>query len=111
LFWLTGTSVLGLGIVAQEADYQERFDADNQIVAFLHRTFSLEKGLVIGLALVLAGLLALAYFPLSYYFGIFPMGGETVRLDFAVIAIALVLTGVQCAFASFALGLFYLRVK
>jgi len=39
------------------------------------------------------------------------MGGEAARLDFAVIAIAFVLTGVQCAFASFALGLFYLRVK
>ncbi|MFI5348715.1 MAG: glycosyltransferase family 2 protein [Elusimicrobiota bacterium] len=111
LFWLTGTSVLGLGIVAQEADYQERFDADNHIVAFLHRTFSLEKGLVIGAALILAGLLALVYFPLSYYFGLLPLGREPVRLDFAVIAIASVLTGVQCAFASFALGLFYLRVK
>ena len=111
LFWLTGTSVLGLGIVAQEADYQERFDADNRIVAFLHRTFSLEKGLMIGAALILAGLVALSYFPLSYYFGFFPMGGEAARLDFAVIAIAAVLTGVQCAFASFALGLFYLRVK
>ena len=111
LLWLTGTSVLGLGIVAQEADYQERFDADNRLIAFLHRTFSLEKGLVIGAGLIVAGLLALAYFPLSYYFGLFPMGGEAARLDFAVIAIALVLTGVQCAFASFALGLFYLRVK
>ncbi|MFI5360596.1 MAG: glycosyltransferase family 2 protein [Elusimicrobiota bacterium] len=111
LFWLTGTSVLGLGVVAQEADYQERFDANDPIIAFLHRTFSLEKGLVIGAALVLAGIVALAYFPLSYYFGIFPMGGEAARLDFAVIAIAAVLTGVQCAFASFALGLFYLRVK
>jgi hypothetical protein len=111
LFWLTGTSVLGLGIVAQEADYQERFDADSRVLAFLHRTFSLEKGLVIGAGLIVAGVLALAYFPLSYYFGIFPMGDETARLDLAVIAIAMVLTGVQCAFASFALGLFYLRVK
>ena len=111
LFWLTGTSILGLGVVAQEADYQERFDAGNPVVAFLHKTFSLEKGLVIGAGLIAAGLLALVYFPLSYYLGIFPMGGEAARLDFAVIAIASVLTGVQCAFASFALGLFYLRVK
>jgi len=111
LLWLTGTSVLGLGVVAQEADYQERFDADNWLIAFLHRTFSLEKGLIIGAALIAAGLVALAYFPLSYYFGVFPMGGENLRLDLAVIAIAAVLTGVQCAFASFALGLFYLRVK
>jgi hypothetical protein len=111
LFWLTGTSVLGLGVVAQEADYQERFDAGNPVVAFLHRTFSLEKGLIIGAALIAAGLLTLAYFPLSYYAGLFPKGGDTVRLDFAVIAIAAVLTGVQCAFTSFALGLFYLRVK
>ena len=111
LFWLTGTSVLGLGVVAQEADYQERFDAGNPVSMFLHRTFSLEKGLVIGVTLVAAGLLALAYFPLSFYFHHFPMGGPALRLDCAVIAIAAVLTGVQCAFASFALGLFYLRVK
>jgi hypothetical protein len=111
LLWLTGTSVLGLGVVAQEADYQERFDAGNPVVVFLHKTFSLEKGLVIGAGLIAFGLVALSYFPLSYYFGLFPMGGEAARLDFAVIAIASVLTGVQCAFASFALGLFYLRVK
>ncbi|MDE2511698.1 MAG: glycosyltransferase family 2 protein [Elusimicrobia bacterium] len=111
LFWLTGTSVLGLGVVAQEADYQERFDGHNPISALLHRTFSLEKGLIIGVSLILAGLLALLYFPLSFYVHVFPMGAEAARLDCAVLAIASVLTGVQCAFASFALGLFYLRVK
>jgi glycosyltransferase involved in cell wall biosynthesis len=111
LLWLMGASVLGLGVVAQEADYQERFDSGNPVVGFLHRTFSLEKGLIIGSALIALGLLALVYFPLSYYLGVFPMGGEAARLDFAVIAIALVLTGVQCVFASLALGLFYLRVK
>jgi len=111
LFWLTGTSVLGLGVVAQEADYQERFDGHNPISALLHRTFSLEKGLIIGVILILAGLLALLYFPLSFYVHVFPMGAEAARLDCAVLAIASVLTGVQCAFASFALGLFYLRVK
>jgi hypothetical protein len=111
LLWLTGTSVLGLGVVAQEADYQERFDAGNPVVAFLHKTFSLEKGLIIGAALMLVGLLALAYFPLSYYAHWFPMGSEAVRLDAAVLSIASVLTGAQCAFTSFALGLFYLRVK
>ncbi len=111
LLWLTGTSVLGLGVVAQEADYQERFDATSSVSAFLHRTFSLEKGLIIGMALILIGLTALLYFPLSFYAHIFPMGEEAARLDCAVLAIASVLTGVQCAFASFALGLFYLRVK
>lgn len=111
LLWLMGTSVLGLGVVAQEADYQERFDADNPVSSFLHRTFSLEKGLIIGVGLVAAGLLVLSYFPLSYYFHLFPMGSSAVRLDCAIIAIAAVLTGIQCAFASFALGLFYLRVK
>jgi hypothetical protein len=111
LFWLTGTSVLGLGVVAQEADYQERFDAHNPVSAFLHHTFSLEKGLVIGVGLIVVGLLALLYFPLSFYAHVFPMGAEAARLDCAVLAIAAVLTGVQCAFASFALGLFYLRVK
>jgi glycosyltransferase involved in cell wall biosynthesis len=111
LFWLTGTSVLGLGVVAQEADYQERFDSANPISAFLHHTFSLEKGLVIGVGLILIGLLALVYFPISFYTHLLPMGPEAARLDFAVLSIASVLTGVQCAFASFALGLFYLRVK
>lgn len=111
LLWLTGTSVLGLGVVAQEADYQERFDSGDPVIQFLHRTFSLEKGLILGSALVLLGVIALAYFPLSYYAHLFPMGSEAVRLDAAVVAIAAVLTGVQCVFASLALGLFYLRVK
>ena len=110
LLWLTGTSVLGMGVVAQEADYQERFDAGNPVTAFLHRTFSLERGLVIGAALLLLGLLALAYFPLSYY-GSLPKFSEDLRLDLAVLAIATALTGVQCVFASLGLGLFYLRVK
>jgi hypothetical protein len=111
LFWLTGISILGLGIVAQEADYQEQFDSGNRLIAFLHKTFSLEKGLVIGTSLILIGLMGLSYFPLSYYGHLFPMLPEAVRLDLAVTAIATILTGVQCAFASFALGLFYLRVK
>lgn len=111
LFWLTGISILGLGIVAQEADFQERFDSGDALVSFLHRTFSLEKGLIIGAALAFLGLVAMAYFPLSYYFAVFPMLSEAVRLDAAVVAIAFVLTGVQCVFASLALGLFYLRVK
>jgi len=52
------------------------------VSAFLHHTFSLEKGLIIGVALMLAGLLALLYFPLSFYAHIFPMGAEAARLDF-----------------------------
>lgn len=111
LLWLTGTSILGLGVVAQEADYQERFDVENPVVAFLHKTFSLEKGLAIGAGLMLVGLLALAYFPVSYYTRWLPLGPEALRLDCAVLAITAVLTGAQCAFTSFALGLFYLRVK
>ena len=110
LLWLTGTSVLGLGVVAQEADFQERFDAGNPVAKFLHRTFSLERGLVFGAGLLLAGLAALAYFPLSYY-GSLPRLDETLRFDLAVLAIAATLTGVQCSFASLALGMFYLRVK
>ncbi|MFI5350081.1 MAG: glycosyltransferase family 2 protein [Elusimicrobiota bacterium] len=111
LFWLMGTSVLGLGIVAQEADYHDNFDAGSSMIKFLHRTFTLEKGLIAGCALIALGLLTLTYFPLSFYLGVFPMGPEAVRLDFAVLAIVLVLTGVQCIFTSLALGLFYLRVK
>ncbi len=111
LLWLTGTSVLGLGAVAQEADYQERFDAGNAVARFLHKTFRLERGLILGAALSAAGLLALAYFPISFYTNLLPRGGEALRLDLAVLAIAAVLTGVQCAFASFALGLLTLRVK
>ncbi len=111
LFWLMGTNILGLGVVAQEADYQERFDGGNTLVAFLHKTFSLEKGLSIGAGLILVGLLALVYFPVSFYTHWMPKGPEALRLDCAVLAITLVLTGAQCAFTSFALGLFYLRVK
>jgi glycosyltransferase involved in cell wall biosynthesis len=111
LVWLTGTSVLGLGVVAQEADYQERFDADNALARFLHGAFNLERGLILGAALALAGALALAYFPLSYYTTWAPRGSDVLRLDGAVIAIATALTGVQCVFASFALGLLSLRVK
>ncbi|MBI4371713.1 MAG: glycosyltransferase family 2 protein [Elusimicrobia bacterium] len=111
LLWLTGIGALSLGATAQEADYQERFDAGNSLHAFLRRTFSLERGLGLGAALILLGLLALAYFPLSYYGDVLPRGSDSLRLDLAVLAIAAVLTGVQCAFASFALGVFTLRVK
>jgi glycosyltransferase involved in cell wall biosynthesis len=111
LFWLTGTSALGLGVVAQEADYQERFDSGNALARFLHGAFHLETGLIVGAALVAAGLAGLAYFPLSFYTNLLPRGSDALRLDLAVIAIAAVVTGVQCVFASFALGLLNLRVK
>lgn len=111
LLWLVGIGALGLGIVAQEADYQERYDARNRLIAFLHKTFSLEKGLILGAALILLGVAALAYLPISYYGRVLPLGPDALRLDGAVLAIASVLTGVQCVFVSFALGLFYHRVK
>lgn len=111
LFWLVGIGALGLGVVAQEADYQERYDARNRLIAFLHRTFSLEKGLILGAALILLGGAVLAYLPVSYYGRVFPRGSDTLRLDAAILAIASVLTGIQCVFVSFALGLFYHRVK
>ncbi|MEK7383565.1 MAG: glycosyltransferase family 2 protein, partial [Elusimicrobiota bacterium] len=111
LFWLMGTSILGLGVVAQEADYQERYDARSHLRAFLHRTFSLEKGLILGCALALLGGAVLFYLPISYYGHRLPRGPDTLRLDAAILAIAAVLTGVQCVFVSFALGLFYHRVK
>jgi len=111
LFWLTGTSALGLGVVAQEADYQERFDSGNALARFLHGAFHLETGLIVGAALVAGGVIGLAYFPLSFYTNLLPRGSDALRLDLAVIAIAAVVTGVQCVFASFALGLLSLRVK
>ena len=111
LFWLMGTGILGLGVVAQEADYREHYDSANRILAFMRSIFSLEKGLILGSTLILAGGLVLAYMPLSYYTSAFPRGPDLLRLDGAVLAIAAVLTGVQCVFTSFALGVFYLRVK
>ena len=106
LFWLVGIGALGLGIVAQEADYQERYDARNRLIAFLHKTFSLEKGLI-RLALILLGGAVLAYLPVSH------MGAPSARfdaaLDAAVLAIASVLTGVQCSSPS--PSAFHHRVK
>lgn len=111
LFWLMGIMILGLGLVAQEADYRENYDAGNRAVAVMRGIFSLEKGLILGCALILAGGLVLAYMPLSYYTNAFPRGPDLLRLDAAVLAIATLLTGVQCVFVSFALGVFFLRVK
>ena len=111
LFWLMGTGILGLGIVAQEADYRENYDSANRAIAFMRRIFSLEKGLILGSALIFIGSLVLAYMPMSYYTSALPRGSDLLRLDAAVLAIAAILTGVQCVFTSFALGVFYLRVK
>lgn len=111
LFWLMGAGILSLGVVAQEADYREDYDGGDRLIAFMHRVFSLEKGLILGSALVVIGGTVLAYMPLSYYTDAFPRGSDLLRLDAAILAIAAVLTGVQCVFTSFALGVFYLRVK
>ena len=55
IFSVVGFEILSLGLHTKTYSWSRRFDADNRALASFYRRFTLETGLLLGAALVLAG--------------------------------------------------------
>ncbi|MBN3032600.1 MAG: glycosyltransferase family 2 protein [Candidatus Saganbacteria bacterium] len=110
LLFLLGAQITGLGLAAEVFSFSRHFDAEKKSIIFLQRHFTLERGLLGGLALIGAGALGLLYLLVSYL-GLWPSLSLLLRFDLAVCAITSLTFGVQLVYSSFLLSLFYLKIK
>jgi glycosyltransferase involved in cell wall biosynthesis len=60
VFSVVGFEILSLGLHAKTYSWSRRFDRDNRFLGGFYRWFKLETGLLLGLALALAGVVILA---------------------------------------------------
>jgi len=111
LLLLSGFQILGLGLGAKVFSFSREFDSSSKSVNFLNRYFSLERGIVIGLLLIVISLLIFAYLLVSYYGRILPYLNDLIRLDIGIFAISFFILGIQCIYISFFISLFYIKVK
>jgi len=76
----------------------------------LRRYFTLERGLVCGIGLIIFSAGSFLYLFLSYL-RLLPSLSILLRFDLAVYAIMSFTLGVQLIYTSFLLSLFYLKIK
>jgi glycosyltransferase involved in cell wall biosynthesis len=110
LLFLLGAQIVLLGLAAEAFSFSQHFDEGNKSVAFLRDYFTLERGLLSGLSLIVLGSLAFIYLLVSYLH-LLPSLSLLLRFDLAVFAIACLAFGVQLCYSSFLLSLFYLKIK
>jgi len=111
MVFLTGTQVALFGMMAEAYSFSRRFDFGSQAILAIRKWFSLEKGILWGSAVMLAGSFIFTYLAVSFYTDLLPSMTGLLRMDAAGFAIAFFLFGIQLIFASFALSFFYLKIK
>jgi glycosyltransferase involved in cell wall biosynthesis len=108
LLTLVGTQLGWLGISARTVAVRGGFDPDDPVVARFYRTFSLEAGLVVACAIVVSGLVLAGSIVASWVISGFP------ALDMIrplILAVTLILVGVQSAFNAFFLSLLAIETR
>jgi glycosyltransferase involved in cell wall biosynthesis len=99
---IVGFQVLALGLYAKTYSLTAHFDEDDKLVKSFYRHFNLEKGLVIGLVLLLIGLGADGYILLKWISRGF---GALNEIRGALFALTFTVIGVQTIFSSFFLSI------
>jgi hypothetical protein len=110
LLFILGSQVLGMGLVAEAFSFSRHFDRAKRSIQFLNKYFRLEKGILMGVGLLLASVAGFAYLFISYL-GWLPSPDLLKRFDLAAYFILAAVLGAQVIFTSFLLSLFYLKVK
>lgn len=108
LLTLIGFQIIALGIYASVYSVTERYATKSSTVSLINRYFNLERGIGLGSLLFLIGLginLYVLYIWLSEGFGKQPRIGET------ILAMTLMVIGVQTVFSSFFLSLMGIQHK
>lgn len=98
--------VLNLGIYAHTYAIRQRFLKYDKFTLFFQRHFSLEKGLILGIILFLAGLLINSLIFIEWFSKHF---GALYRLRESILAMTFLVIGLQTIFSSFFIGLLFLK--
>ena len=105
---ILGAQFLNLGLSAKIYARSERFEESDRLLDMLLDHFNLERGLAVGLAISLSGLVIFLYLVYVLLSG----GGgfaEMLRLREAILAMTLVALGVQTVFSSFFMSVLLVR--
>jgi len=100
--------VLNLGIYAHTYAIRQRFLKYDKFTLFFQRHFSLEKGLILGTVLFLIGALINLLIFIEWFAKNF---GALYRLRESILAMTLLVIGLQTIFSSFFIGLLFLKRK
>jgi len=100
--------ILNLGIYAHTYAIKQRFLKYDRLTFFLQRFFRLEKGLLIGAALFLLGLIINMLIFIEWFSKGF---GALYRIRESILAMTLLVIGLQTVFSSFFISLLFLRRK
>ncbi len=104
LMTILGFQVINLGFYAKVFSFQEGYIklSEDRVVSFLSKIFNLEKGLLIGLLILLAGLGINIFILWKWILSNF---GELFEVRRALFALTLMVIGTQTIFSSFFLSL------
>lgn len=100
--------VLNLGVYAHTYAIRQEFLKYDAPTLFLQRHFSLEKGLVLGAVLFFIGFLINLFIFAEWFSKRF---GTLYRIEESILAMTLLVIGLQTIFSSFFISLLFLRTK
>jgi len=103
LLAMLGFQTASLGLYAKIYARVEHFDESDGTMEFLLEYFNLERGILVGLVVAGGGLVILSYILVLRLRGV-EFGG-LLHLREAILAMVLVVTGVQTVFSSFFLSM------
>jgi glycosyltransferase involved in cell wall biosynthesis len=102
LLALIGFQIITLGMYAKVYSMSEHFEETSHLIDFIVRHFSLERGILVGSLTFIAGLLVNLYI---LYIWLAQGFRERIYLGEAVLAMTLMVIGLQTVFSSFFLSL------
>ncbi|MCX5696561.1 MAG: glycosyltransferase family 2 protein [Candidatus Omnitrophica bacterium] len=97
--------VLNIGIYAHTFAIKQGFLKYDRITRFFQRNFSLEKGIFLGIGVFLAGFIILLFIFLDWFSKGF---GALYRIRESILAMTLLVVGLQTIFSSFFISLLFL---
>ena len=95
---LLGFQIVNIGLCAKTYSLAERFEFDNPLLLTFYKYFTLEKGIILGILLFLAGFSIDAYVLYKWIASNF---GHLYQEKLALLALTLIIIGVQTLFTSF----------
>ena len=108
LLFILGVQTIWTGLFAKVYSVTERFGSEDRIIGFMTRHFNLEKGIALGLTVLLAGLGLYVYILWKWVVSGF---GALQELRVGILALTLSVTGIQTIFSSFFLSMLGIRKR
>ena len=105
---LLGFQIVHLGIYAKAISQSKNILVDDRFIRFLYRTFTLEKGIILGTLIFLAGFIINLLILVSWIKSGF---GELYRVRETLLGLILIVMGIQTVFSSFVLSMLQVKTE